>query len=325
MRVLRVQLVAPDVDMSLVTDASDEAQVDKATKLARAQTLADFLEANGHYGMDAIEMVLRSYGQTMTRESTAADLGFKYDWPESLGKERGLYETAEKTIAGMSDQFVELLDKPDGKQQWYALSDKLVRNLDTVHAAVAESKDIRSERARAEMLDSVSQKKASLLSMKKYFDRAAGMQQGPQAQSSTQARQPEPTEAQETRIGIEMFAHERIPTLIVDLTGFKMKERELLERASSAGHGNRAIEILGSVRELYEFWVTKVKELRQAYQFLNVPAPRWAVSSGPDDVRHVNTEPAVEVMIEIWKKAGGEDFRGHFDWAAEWRMRWTHY
>jgi hypothetical protein len=227
----------------------------------------------------------------------------------------------------MSDQFVELLDKPDGKQQWYALSDKLVRNLDTVHAAVAESKDIRSERARAEMLDSVSQKKASLLSMKKYFERASNMHQAPQTQTpgSAQTKQPEPTEADETRIGIEMFAHERIPTLIVDLTGFKMKERELLDAAKAVGHGNRALEMLSSVRELYEFWVMKIKELRQAYQFINKPPPQWAVSSGPDDARHVNTEPAVEAMIAIWKQAGGEDYRGHIDWAADWRVRWTHY
>lgn len=324
MRILRVQLLSPDVDTSLVSDDSDEVQVDKAMKLARAQLLADFMEANGHYGMEAIEKVLRSYGESYMRESTATDLGFKYEWPESLGKQRVLYETAEKTIAGMSDKFAALLDKPDGKQQWNATSDQLVRNLDTVHAAVAESHDIRSERARAEMLDSISQKKASLLSMKKYFERASSMHQARQAGTGS-TTQPEPTEAEETRVGIEMFAHERIPTLIVDLTGFKMKERELLDAAKAVGRGNRALELLSSVRELYEFWVTKVKELRQAYQFINVPAPRWTVSSGPDDARHVNTEPDVEAMIAIWKQAGGEDYRGPIDWAADWRVRWTHY
>jgi hypothetical protein len=322
MEALRDKLLNPDVDMSLVTDRSDEQQIDKATKLALAAALADFMESTGRIGMEAIVNVMQNYGGTMTRESTAADLGSRYDWPPSLGKARMIYEKAEAAIGVMPSVFADMLEQPDGKETWHALSDKLIKDLDAIHAEVAKNQDIRSERARAEMLDSVSKKKASLLACNKYFERAIKVQNAPSSESA------EALQAWEAQVGRKMLADERIPTLLVDLAGFKIKERELFNAGYKAIYGSaggkQAQHLMTALRELYEFWIARIKELRDAYRTADHNGP-WAVSKGPDDKKRTSsTEPYVEGMIDIWKDSGGEDYNVK-DWAAIWRERFGHY
>ena len=320
-RRLRSDLLQPDIDMSLVPDPNDALQVQKATKLAQAQAVADFMKHWGtDGGYDAFVHVLREYGATMQRESTADDLGTRYEWPDSLSKYRVIYEAAAAKADLIPQLFGELSGKPDGAQKWHAMTDKQLTALDTVHAAIATNKDIRSERARAEMLDACSTKKAQFIAAAKYFDRAAS------PQDPTAAPR---TESSEAEVGATLFAQARIPALLADLSGFKLKERQLFQQGEAALatwiSQKDALPVMSQLRELYEFWVAKVKELRKLYTIAKVPQDQWKVSTGPNDRRHVaSTEPYAEAMIKIYKQAGGDDYNGKA-FAADWEERWTHY
>ena len=319
-RQLRSALLDPDVDMSLVPDPSDALQLQKATKLAQAQALADFMHQSGSDGYDAYVRVLREYGATLQRESTADDLGTRYEWPESLSKYRVMYEAAAAKADQIPALFGELTGKPDGARKWHAMTDKQITALDAVHAAIAASKDIYSERARAEMLDACSTKKAQFTAAAKYFDRAAT------PADPTMAPR---TEASEAEVGATLFAQARIPALLTDLAGFKMKERELFQQGEAAlvtWFGQKdALPVMSQLRELYEFWVAKVKELRRLYTIAKVPQDQWQVSTGPSDRRHAaSTEPYADGMIKIYKEAGGDDYNTKV-FAADWHERWTSY
>jgi hypothetical protein len=302
---LRARLLDPQLDMSLVTDPNDLKQLDKAAKLARAQALADFMESTGSYGMEAIQNALRNWGGTLHRESTAADLGARYEWPESLGKEHALFDKTQAAAWELTASFGELAEKPDGAQVWQSKTEKLVKDLDTVRIAVAASSDIHNERARAEMLDEIRSEKARLLAGSKYFGAPHGQDDNT----------------------IKLFADERIPTLETGLTEMKIKESVIFAQTKGAIDGRDtalAGRYLESLRELYEFWVTRVLELRGAYRAAGTDAKTWKVSAGPEAPRRAGTEPAVDGMIQLWKLSGADVYQT-FDWAAQWRARWTRY
>lgn len=323
-RQLEGDLLQPDIDMSLVPDPTDELQLQKATKLAQAHALARFMEQTGTKGYETIVRVMREYGATLNRESTAGDLGTRYEWPESLSKYRVLYDTAAATADQIPQLFTDLVGKPDGAQKWHAMSDKQIKALDTVHAAIAENKDIRSERARAEMLDACSLKKAQFIATAGYFDRATATQAtaDPKAAASSASD----TEASEAEVGARMFAQARIPGLVTDLTGFKLTERALFKPYKDArGRVSRdAISAMSQVRDLYELWVSKIQELRKQYAVAKVPPDQWQVSSGPDDARREGTEPDVDTMIHIYQQAGGDDYNTKA-FEVDWKQRWTRY
>jgi hypothetical protein len=320
---LRANLLSPSVDMSLVNDPQDEQQVERATKIAVAKALADFMESSGKPGMDAIVNVLRHWGARINKESTADDLGSQYEWPASMGKYRAIYEKAEKMLEQAPSMTQELLDKPDGKAKWHEVSDKLIKDLDTVHAAIAETPTFRSERARAEMLNDVSQKKAALSAVNKYFDRTPVQQPAGEVTNGAAVAPADPDAL------TDMYANERIATLLVDLAGFKAKERALFntgyQQATSMFHKRDAHATAAKLRELYEFWVQCVIELRACYKQAGLPPEKWQVSSGPESRKHTaSTEPFVDGMIDIWQTAGGADYNVT-DFPSQWRARFGQY
>src|SRR3569623_3419600 len=126
------------------------------------------------------------------------------------------------------------------------------------------------------MLDACSTMKAQSTAAAMYFYRAAT------PADPTMAPR---TEASEAEGGATLFAQARIPALLTDLAGFKMKERELFQQGEAAlvtWFGQKAaLPVMSQLRELYEFWVAKVKELRRLYTLAKVPQDQWQVSTGP--------------------------------------------
>jgi hypothetical protein len=307
MEKLRGELLSPNVDMSLVTDDTDIEQADRAAKIAIAKSLADFMESSGPAGMEAIVNVMRHWGATYNKASTADDIGARYEWPASLARHRITYEKAEKVLSQASSLAEELLQNPDGKAKWHELSDKLIGDLDGVHAALAATHDMRSEGARAEMLNDVSKKKAALIAANNYFDRVAVVKPG--ANNEMEKAPP----VSDARALTEMFANERITTLLVDLAGLKTRERELFnagyQTATSRSSKGDTHVTMRQLYDLYEAWVSMIKELRSAYGAVNADPSTWQVSAGPSSRKHTaSTEPYVEGMIDIGKTAELAEF-----------------
>jgi hypothetical protein len=333
---LRSELLNPSIDPALVPDPDDAKQLERAAVLAQAKAIAAFMEATGRDGMETMVNVLRYWGAGMHTESTATDLGIRYDWPPSLAKEKVAFDHAQTVVGSLADRLTKLLGQPQPVDTGRGVVEKILKELDTVEAAVGASPAITSERARAEMLDEIGKTRAKAIAERKEFENlaieyekasrdaaiAAGEQPGalPTIEDDVKAdKSPE-----------ERLAGERIKTLLVELVGFKNKEREMFAAAREsmsgwAATGSAAQQEMSSLRELYEFWTMKVLELREVYTTAKVPPAEWKVSTGPDDKRRTaSTEPFVDGMIDVWKEAGGESYQV-VDWASTWRARWRHY
>ena len=336
MRSLRAELLDPSIDPALVPDKDNASQLERAGALARAKALADFMEATGGDGMETMVNMLRYWGAGMQTESTAVDLGTRYEWPATLGEERTQFEKAQAQVSALADRLTQLLGQPGPVEKGREVVEKIVKTLDAVFAAVGASAAIKSERARAEMLDEIGKAKASAIAERKEFENLAIEYEKAAGDSRVAAgEKPGPLPAVEADVladktPAERLATERIATLLVELVGFKAKEREMFAAAREVmtrwgGGGMPAQEEMSSLRELYEFWTMKVLELRETYTTAKVPKADWKVSNGPDDRRHTaSTEPFVDGMIDVWKEGGGENYQV-VGWASIWRARWKHY
>ena len=333
---LRSELLDPSIDPALVPDPDDARQLERAAVLAQAKAIAAFMEATGGDGMDTMVSVLRYWGAGMQTESTAADLGIRYEWPAALGKEKVAFDNAQAAVGSLADRLTKLLDRPQPVEAGRGVVDKIIEGLDAVETAVRASPAISSERARAEMLDEIGKTKAKAITERKEFENLAIEYEKAAGDAKVAAGEkpgPLPTvedEVKADKTPEERFAVERTKTLLVELVGFKNKEREMFAAAREAmsgwaSTGSAAQEEMSSLRDLYEFWTMKVLELRDAYTTAKVPPADWKVSTGPDDKRRTATsEPFVDGMIDIWKEAGGENYQV-VDWASIWRARWRHY
>lgn len=311
MEKLRNNLLAPHIDKTLIKDEKDDQQVERAVKLALAKALADFMESSGAPGMEAIGNVMRNWGATYNKPSTAAGIGARYEWPPSLAKHRVIYEKAEKVLSHATSVADEVLQDPSATAKWHELSDALIGDLDGVHAALVATHDMHDEGARAEMLNNVSAKKAALVAANRYFDRAAAnTATGPQTNHEIKPDAPRPdTDAADPQALVEMFANERITTLLVDLAALKTRERQLFTVAyANPGKHDTSITVR-KLYELYETWISMIKELRGHYTATKEDPRTWQVSAGPDSKKHVaSTEPYVEEMINIGRTAGLADY-----------------
>jgi hypothetical protein len=325
----RGDLLTPNVDMAWERKQADEQQIERATKIAIAKSLADFMESSGESGMEAIVNVMRNWGATFNKASTADDIGLRYEWPASMAKHRATYEKAEKVLSQASKIAEELLQDPNGKAKWHELSDKLISDLDSVHAALVGTRDVHDERARVEMVNDVSKKKAALAAANSYFDRATVVKPITAGDSQKDATAAETPRASDVQALTQMFANERITTLLVDLAGLKMRERELFsEGYKTATSDFSKLDAHVTVRrlyDLYEIWVTMIKELRGQYALVNADPKSWQVSFGPSSKKHTaSTEPYVEGMIDIGKTAGLADYDVP-DFSDRLRSRFAYY
>jgi hypothetical protein len=161
------------------------------------------------------------------------------------------------------------------------------------------------------MLNKVRVKIAALVAAYRYFDRAAAnTPSGPQTHHVIKPDAPRPdANAADPQALVEMFANERITTLLVDLAALKTRERQLFTVAYANPTKHDTSITVRKLYELYETWISMIKELRGHYTLSKADPRTWQVSAGADSKKHVaSTEPYVEEMINIGRTAGLADY-----------------
>ncbi|MBL8360767.1 MAG: hypothetical protein JNN18_09765 [Rubrivivax sp.] len=309
---LRKTLVSPVPDGEWVKmDTSPDKQQSK--QVARAHALAEFMSDYGYAAEEAIENVLRHWGEGPGHQTvnSGADLGGKYEWPSSLAKERAKFETVEGQVQAAAKTLAKLKGDAAAVHRY---AQPLFADLTSVGEAVKASPDITSERARAEMTTKIN---GLIAQLRNEVDaaKAAAPAGGPAAAAGAA------TDAQAQAMQRE------IESVKKELWDMRQKEAKLLDAARGqlrAIHGGSlkdedfllgsvgatfsedvvaAVKVLSEVSDLHEYWITRILRLRELYGTAATPESLRVVGMDAKAPRNANYEPHIEDLIKIHQSA----------------------
>lgn len=306
---LRKALINPVPEGEWVAmDTSSGQQQSK--QVARAHALATFMADYGYAAEEALENVLRHWGEGPGHQTvnSGADLGGKYEWPSSLSKERTKFETVEGQVKSAAQTLAKLKGDLAAVERF---AKPLFLDLTVVGEAVKSSADITSERARAEMTTKINGLIAELrtaVDAAKAAAAPAGVS-GAAADPQAEARQREIDAVKR-----ELWDMRQKEAKLFDsargqmraIHGGSMKDEDFLLGSISATFSEdieAAVKVLHEVSELHEYWITRILRLRELYREAATPDSSRVVSMDAKGARNANYEPHIEELIKIHQSA----------------------
>lgn len=306
---LRKTLISPVPEGEWVAmDTSSGQQQSK--QVARAHALATFMADYGYAAEEALENVLRHWGEGPGHQTvnSGADLGGKYEWPSSLSKERTKFETVEAQVQAAAQTLAKLKGDLAAVERF---AKPLFLDLTVVGEAVKSSPDIASERARAEMTTKINGLVAQLRTAVDAAKAAAGPAGAAGAAADPQA---EARQREIETVKKELWDMRQKEAKLLDsargqlraIHGGSMKDEDFLLGSISATFSEdvmAAVSILHEVSELHEYWITRILHLRELYREAATPDSLRVVSMDAKGARNANHEPHIEDLIKIHQNA----------------------
>lgn len=274
---------------------------EQSKQVARAHALAGFMADHGYAAQDAMQNVLRHWGAGPGHQSvnSGADLGGQYDWPSSLAKEKARLEAAETQINGAAKTLAPLQGNDPAI---HAFVLPLFTDLVAVREAVKASPDIRSERARAEMLTRINGLEDQL---RRSRDAVAGGAAS-EAQNKALTREIEALKKElwdmrqkEAKLFDEARGNLR------DIHGGSIKNEDSFFGSVGAVFSEDVVAVSNLLNqlELHEFWITRILRLRELYRETATPEMMHMVSMSSSAPRNPNYEPHIDELIQIHQNA----------------------
>ena len=365
--IARYQLIGPweDLRSALVDPAPTREWLEQdhteghrvANQIAQASALADFMSEWGeHGGLEAVQYVLRQWGQRGLSLAAGNALGQLWEWPPSIARTETRFESV-RTQTRQLDSQLESIAADRGSDVGHRLIDGLTTSLQQSIRDVENCMDFQQPRAKLEMLTNMRAVLRHLNRARRRFDRMLDRRMsvarigefstaevdtgGPQASmpsdvaSGVQARDP----------NVEVRLREEIQSITATLERSKALEQERFREARtllprSAGgtlsggawdtlvHENweRAAELMRGLADTHMPWIESIVRLRELLRTSGDPTDSWPIRpSGSNNNRRL--DPDIETTARLYLGALRQQTNyGLFDYvyestASQWRAR----
>jgi hypothetical protein len=316
-RTLRARLIHPRTDA-----AEDRIDHEIAVKLATARAITRFMETAGGRGMEVMEIALRRWGESRTRQSTAERLGRGYEWPSSLSETRTRYEGLESQLEHLEGNLTRYERREGGAEQGHDVAERLIVALQRILRELDACHDFESEAQRAELVEEIEGKRAEVERIYNAFrTRREALDRGEEPPETAIIERTDDETAEETRVRRERSATRTRLRSIAAVRALQRvlarnheRERQLLREATgeipsgepsvwNMGSGSEAVHLCAQVADMHATWIRQIEDLRQAYFQAGIPEEDWEVSTGPDAPRNYELEPNIGWVIRLYERA----------------------